>query len=176
MSSTNADRHAIVEQVYPLAHKLARRLATRTILAEDLFQVGILALLRCPPWDPARGAVSTWAYPYLYRFMVRYIDREARQSHAPLRDAHGAREGQPEYDTALSAEAVQLLGDMPREWQDVMRRRMEGETYKSIAGGGPIGRVQQIEALALDWLRSKLGVESPEESEATGAGSKPNKG
>jgi RNA polymerase sporulation-specific sigma factor len=174
--SKEGARRAALESVRPLLLRLAARRAERSRLdRDDLFgEACVVFLTRFDRYDPAKGALTTWAGLCVRAALVRLARRERQfRRGGPASDPevldrlHAGREPDP----ADAAEALEQLDDLaaalaglPERERLVIEGRfgLAGETERTpgdvaAALGGVSGsRVRQLQRRALRRLDATL--------------------
>lgn len=151
----------LVQSCVPLVMSVAGRRVKESdfphIDMADVVSVGLVALVGClKTWDPDRGTLAGWAWRPVHWQINSYLRRERRaRNAASCAGAAGCRHTEPpETDVVVNAvdrritlsDVLLVAGRVDRRGPEIVRSRLEGHTFRQIAGrmGITHQRVRQI--------------------------------
>jgi RNA polymerase sigma factor (sigma-70 family) len=108
-----AARNLVVDLNMGLVWREAHRRQRGGLDIQDLAQVGVIGVMRaCETWDPAKGAFTTHAVPWIRHAILRFRDTHASTVRAPVhaRDTLSRLARLSQHSGASDEELAQALG------------------------------------------------------------------
>jgi RNA polymerase sigma-70 factor, ECF subfamily len=158
----------LYDRLAPLVHGIVRRVVRDPSQSEEVTQEVLLEIWRTAVrFDPARGAVRSWAATMAHR---RAVDRVRSEQAARVRtEKVGIRDQVRDHDEVSETverrleyqqvrEALSALTDLQREAVELAY--FQGYTYRQVAEllGTPLGTIKTRMRDGLIRLRDELGV------------------
>ena len=160
-----------------LIYTVMRRMRVRAEDWDEVFSACSFALLRAiDGWDPAKGALSTYAYQWLTASIQDYYEKQAK-AFAYSYNAH-IKDGEEEtFEIFLSTEDTSqervdletILSKLPKEEREMIKLKFfHNYREREIANilGLPFSSVHSAIKRALTRLRKLILVETPQEMTA----------
>lgn len=129
---------SVVRSHERLLRHLATRFLSTGVALDDLMQEGRIALwLATEKWR-ADGGANLWTYARrsVFASMLRCASSHLDEAHSPLDEETTEANGAASAEVALLVH--ECLASLSEEQRDVVKRTMEGETFKAI--GVSLGR------------------------------------